>query len=1250
MPDNRRWKNPFKQPRGDSTATERGLRVIMNQTVFQFEAFLLRWPPPNFLVRARRWLFSVLASALFLVSLSPGSQAIPLARMRRLEPTVQMRSARAQNWSLARERGALTYGDTVRTSAKGKADVLFANGTKIAMRGGTSIQIVPPANPNDPLVIRLFGSLSEVFVRPKGNTQIRTAAAIAAARGTEYLVRLVDQNTTQVIVTEGSVDFANAQGRVIVEENQQSVARVGQAPTVPVAVDVSGALRWTADVTGLPLEWETPFRSLDASGAARELQIAQRAAADAPQDVKVQQRLAEALYDAFEYSNAAEQFQKIAQMQPQNVALLVGLSRAQRARGDGEAALNACHQALRIEPDNLAARLELALSQLVRGDNVAAHAALTSIQTAPQAQTVLGLMALRGGDANSAETFFRAALASAPTLSNARSLLALSLLTQNRVVEAESEARMAVLAQPLSAQSQGALSLVLFFRGDLRGAQSASRLAVQANPDSPFALLTQGRVLVSEGRLDAAHDALAHDALARAQSLAPQLPIVASELGEVYLRLKQFPKAENNFRLALAQSPDLAAAHSGLGAVLEAQGQDEQALAELQRALQLDPQDTAARTRLVEFYIARGELQKAAAAVPKDLAPTPENGLLLARLSELSLFQQDLLQALDYARRAVSLLPGSSLAHYQLGRVYLEQDRTFQAEQQFRQATILDRENASARFALGTIREQIESGRDLTRASSLLSEANLGGALRGLSLQNLQSPGMEDRIQAALQDPTVARVATRSYGDTQIDGVIGDKGRTDADFSSLHSSRDRTGLLGVTALTNSRNGANFNSDQTTDHIGLMVGQKAKDNPSGLFFLGQFDHINQGLNTGNLSSFAHDARVRISKPSILFGGNLQKSQDSRTRFLVQWTGFDEAADGFSRGSSRQKDGQSYSFELRHDRQIGAKNYLSAGFGLGSARHDTNFFFGAFPPYVPDQKFMVATRIRSTEAYIRDDLSPSKRLTLTGELQLKKLDQNSAVQFTKPVILPRSFHELVNGVFVLPKFVLDYRLNADTGIRLRARRVLGAITDFELLHPTDLFTALPSGLPLLGIGGRGNSVEIEADHTFSDSSFLRFNLFQQQLSDVQEPSVDSSAGQLVKRARLRGLSASYEGSIGRETTFYLNTTFNDAKDEGRSRAIAFVPRFVGEAGLQYLRRDGWFLQPSYVYQSARFVPLAMGRGREKRAGFGLLNLRVGKRSGLRSAFYAEVVNILDQKFDILGIQQPGRQFRIGASQRF
>ncbi|HVF85556.1 MAG TPA: TonB-dependent receptor [Abditibacteriaceae bacterium] len=1182
--------------------------------------------------------------------LPPGLQAIPLARMRRLEPVVQMRSARAQNWVVARERGALTYGDTVRTSAKGKADVLFANGTKIAMRGGTSIQIVPPANPNDPLVIRLFGALSEVFVRPKGNTQIRTAAAIAAARGTEYLVRLVDENTTEVTVTEGSVDFANAQGRVVVEANQQSVARVGQAPTVPVAVDVSGALRWTADVTDLPLEWETPFRSLDAAGAARELQLAQRAAVNAPQNIEAQQRLAEAFYDAFEYSNASVQFEKVAQMQPQNVAALVGLSRAQRARGDGAAALEASRRALQIDPDNQTAQLELALSQLVRGDNAAAQAALSNLQTMPQAQAVLGLVALRQGDANRAETFFRAALASSSQLSSVRSssvrsLLALSLLTQNRVPEAENQARLAVSVQPFSAQNQGALSLVLFFRGDLRGAQAASRLAVQANPDSPFALLTQGRVLVSQGRLDAARDALA-----RAQALAPQLPIVASELGDVYLRLRQFPKAESNFRLALAQSPALASAHSGLGATLEAQGQNEQALAELQRAVELNPQDTSARTRLVEFYIARGELRQAEALVPNDLAPTPENGLLLARLSELSLFRQDLLKAQDYARRAVSLLPNSSLAHYQLGRVYLEQNRTFQAEQQFRQAAILDRENAAARFALGTIREQIESGRDLTRASSLLSEANLGGAFRGLSLQNLQAPGTEDRIQAALQDPTVARIATRSYGDTQIDGMLGDKGRTNASFSSLRQSRDQRGLLGVTASTNSRNGARSNSDHTTDQIGLMLGQKARSNPSGLIFLGQFERVDQGLNTDASSSFARDARVRINKPTILFGGNLQKSQDRRTRFLVQWTNFDDKVNGFERRSSRQEDGQSYSFELRHDRQIGAKNYLSAGLGLGRARRDGDFFFGAFPPFVPNQRFAIETRIRSAEAYVRNDFSPNKRLTLTGEVQLRHLKSDSAIQFTEPVVIPRLANEFVNRVFVLPKFVLDYRLDVNTGIRLRARRVLGAVTDFELLRPTDLFTALPNGLPLLGIGGRGNSIELEADHTFSDSSFLRINLFAQRLSDVQEPSADVSAGQLVRRARLRGLSASYEGSLGRETTFYLNATLNDAEDEGRQQTIAFVPRFVGEAGLQYLRRDGWFAQPSYVYQSARFMPLAFGVERGTGAGFGLLNLRIGKRSGLRSAFYAEVVNISNQKFDILGVQQPGRQFRIGASLRF
>lgn len=1176
---------------------------------------------------------ALLYTSLFCVSAS----AIPLARLRRLEPTVFRQKERASGWIVARERDALSYGDTIRTGTRGKADVLFANGTKIALRGGTSIQILSPSKPNSPLVIRLFGALSEVFVRPKGNTQIRTAAAIAAARGTEYLVRLVDEKTTQVTVTEGSVDFSNEQGSVLVEANQQSVAHLGSAPETPVAVDVSGALRWTADVIGLPLEWETPFHAMDAKTAQRTLETAQQIAMEKPQNLAAQQNLAEALYDANEYSNSAAQFEKVLQSAPQNVAALVGLSRAHCARGDGDSALEAANRAAQIAPEDGTVALEIAFANLVRGDENAARAILVKLENSAsrekaQARAVLGFIALRDGDAIAAENAFRTALTAAPSLYQARALLALSLLTQNRIADAEVAARLATQTQPFSAQSQGALSMVLFFRNDISEAQKCADKALRINPNSPFALLTQGRVLAAQGRFEAAHDVLA-----TAQAVAPRLPLVAVELGEVYLRLGQTPKAEQNFRNALAQSPDFAAAHSGLGAALEARGENDAALAQFQRALQLDGQNTTARARLVSFYIASGNLPEAEAEIPKNLVSTPENALLLARLSELNLFRQNLLTAEAYARRAVILLPDSSLAHYQLGRVYFEQGRTFQAEQQFRQATILDRENTAARFALGTVREQIESGRDFSRASSLLNEANLGGAGRGISLQNLQAPGAEDRVQAVLQDPTVARIATRSYGDTQIDGSFGSKKFLNGNVSSLLESRDKQNLFGFSASHLRLNGAFDNTEQESEKASAIFGHKTKNNDAGLVFMVQTARDQQGMNTDNFSAFSRNANSGSRRKMFLLGGTLHPRPNERTRFLLRGLNIDEGTTGFAFDASTKSTTDNYGFELRHDWVLGTRNYLSAGFSAAKANTKDVLLPGSFPFPISEIK----NRYRTQQAYLRNEFRSSARLTLTGELQWEQTDE-------KPTPFLASISR--SKTFLLPKFIVDYKAGKNDTVRLRARRFAGKGVDMELLRPSDLFLNVSENLVRLTSRGHGDSFEAEAEHTFANSSFLRANLFQQKLSSAQEPAANIGSGAFISSTRIRGLNLDYESPLGRDATFYVSGRWTNARDEGRNRRVAFIPDFLGEAGLQFLREDGFFVQPSYVYQSSRIVPDASTSNRAKSPGFGLLNLRVGKRNGLNSVVYGEIANVFGQKFDILGVRQNKQQFRVGLSKRF
>jgi hypothetical protein len=136
---------------------------------------------------------------------SESAFALPVAWLKNVQPTVEVRPNANGKWQPARERHRLQFGHYMRTVGRGKTLVLFGNGTQLLLSSRTQIQLVAPAKDNQPLIVRVFGTLSEVFVKAKGDTQIRTAAGTAAVRGTQYLVRVINDTATEVTVTEGAV-------------------------------------------------------------------------------------------------------------------------------------------------------------------------------------------------------------------------------------------------------------------------------------------------------------------------------------------------------------------------------------------------------------------------------------------------------------------------------------------------------------------------------------------------------------------------------------------------------------------------------------------------------------------------------------------------------------------------------------------------------------------------------------------------------------------------------------------------------------------------------------------------------------------------------------------------------------------------------------------------------------------------------------------------------------------------------------
>ncbi len=1096
----------------------------------------------------------------------------PVARVKRVVPPVEA-SREGSVFGPLRARAALYWNTSIRTGSTGAADILFSNGTLVAMKRRSRLQIERPGSPSSPLVLRVVGAFSEVFVRPHGNTIVRTGAAIAAARGTEFLVRLLDENTTQVVVTEGSVDFSNPFGAVVIQAGQASDAHVGQAPSPPRAVDVTGQLQWTASVTGLPLE--------------------------------------------LPLGNASP---------PLRAALLETDEQAQR-------------QALQV------------------------LAAAPGAQSSP-ALSALGLLELRAGNAEQATQYLRNAIEHDAAASTPHALLSIVLLSQNQIARALEQARngvqLAERNQGLASRSERslahtALAHALFFanRSDEALRESGRAVALaggESDPLSPLALLVQGRVLLARN-----HPDQALEAFAQAAALAPNLFLAQREVGASYAQRGQLPRAAKALRHAIELRPDDAQAHALLGDVLAREGQHAESRREFDRALALEPGNALSRALLAQSLLEEGQLKEARAQLEQVNTHDPDAGLALVRLSEEALYRQDLGAALEFGQRGVEVLPRSSRSHYQLGRVLWEQGRIASAEAQFRQAVTLDPNFDEARYALGLARERTESGL-LTALSSVngAGQRTVGSAGSALTLQNLQTPGADDRVQALAGDPTAVRPATRAFGDFQFDGALGSE-RKDAGASYLRLSGDRLGILGLNAERQDDNGARANADRTFDRGGLLLGRKSNTNPSGGFLQGEFEHQNQGVDTlFEESAASRSLRFRYNLPRLLAGYNFQSSADARTRILLQTQKLDQTESNLLNPvfDFRVND-RSLNFELRHDQRLSQRNQLTAGLALGRRTRNTN----SVVPLLPNQPPSVSNggvQVRQAQAWVRDTFALSPRLSLAGEMRVLNLDYNSAFSSTIPGLPPFSRQEQARFTTGVPLFIASYQLDERSALRLRARRLLPTVRDFELLLPNDPFALSSEDLPgafALGIGAQGRSTELEYDRSFSNSSLLRLTLFQQ---DFRNANITNTGVGPLPQERTRALRATYETSLGRDLSLFSALDLVSAKDQHFNERVALVPRATVVGGLQYLNLRGYFadLTGAYVSETTFLAldPAIYNYVGQRRGGFGTVSARIGKRSGLKSSVYIEALNLLDKKYPLLDQLQPGRQIRVGLLARF
>nr|WP_315240021.1 FecR domain-containing protein [uncultured Albidiferax sp.] len=159
------------------------------------------------------------------------------------------------------------------TGPDGSATLQFADGSRVLVRRDSELQLQSTQKTllgqASIVALSLLQGSVENQVTPVGNSggrfEIRTPAAIAAVRGTQYRV-VTDGQTMRTEVLTGAVQVANATGQVTAQAAQGTVAQSGSRPNAPISLLPTPNLDGLPEtIERLPIAW--PITAL--AGASR---------------------------------------------------------------------------------------------------------------------------------------------------------------------------------------------------------------------------------------------------------------------------------------------------------------------------------------------------------------------------------------------------------------------------------------------------------------------------------------------------------------------------------------------------------------------------------------------------------------------------------------------------------------------------------------------------------------------------------------------------------------------------------------------------------------------------------------------------------------------------------------------------------------------------------------------------------------------------------------------------------------------
>jgi hypothetical protein len=200
-------------------------------------------------MRNKKFLANCIALGTLTMSASQATSQTAQGKIVSLHGRVEHTPAAMERWNAAEIFQNLFVRDQVRTFVASRAAILFIDETQVKLNAGAilTVHAVKVGGAVVPSTFEL--QKGEGWFRtknPKSGLTITTPGnGKAKLTGTEINIEIRPGDETVLTVVEGTVEFSNDQGSLLVDAGEEATVRPGVAPTKRIVLNPEDAVQWS---------------------------------------------------------------------------------------------------------------------------------------------------------------------------------------------------------------------------------------------------------------------------------------------------------------------------------------------------------------------------------------------------------------------------------------------------------------------------------------------------------------------------------------------------------------------------------------------------------------------------------------------------------------------------------------------------------------------------------------------------------------------------------------------------------------------------------------------------------------------------------------------------------------------------------------------------------------------------------------------------------------------------------------------